>query len=251
MSSDQGQGAATLLASPVRRRLVDILANPRPDRHPGRTAAQLAEEVGLHVTTVRFHLDQLVAAGLVQSSFLRTSTVGRPRKVYAVAPGSLADLHHVDSASSLRMLTGLLARTVGARTDGTPTTPMDAGRLGALEHVAADPHARPAETAGQWIGKVGRMVDALHEWGYTPEVSTAGGGRTARVVLRNCPFLDLARDNPAVVCGIHRGIIAGSLEQLGEPDTVVGLEPFVDPTTCVAQLTTRTVFHATPTKEPA
>ena len=99
------------------------------------------------------------------------------------------------------------------------------------------------------------MLDVLHVWGYTPEMSTSDGGRTARLVLKDCPFLALAVDNPAVVCGIHRGLIAGSMEQFGEPDTEIGLEPFVGPATCVAHVSTRTPFRdktpGTATKEPA
>lgn len=36
------------------------------------------------------------------------------------------------------------------------------------------------------------MLDVLHVWGYTPEMSTSDGGRTARLVLKDCPFLALA-----------------------------------------------------------
>ena len=77
------------------------------------------------------------------------------------------------------------------------------------------------------------------------------GGRAAEVTLAHCPFLELARANPAVVCGIHRGLISGSLEQLGETATRVSLEPFVDPTTCVAHVSTTTPFRTTASKEPA
>jgi predicted ArsR family transcriptional regulator len=76
---------ATLLGSPVRRLLVDTLTT-----RGSMTAAQLGEIVGLHVTTVRFHLDQLEAGGLLTSSFLRSGGAGRPKKVYAAATGSLA-----------------------------------------------------------------------------------------------------------------------------------------------------------------
>ena len=62
-------------------------------------------------------------------------------------------------------------------------------------------------------------------------------------VIQSGPFLGLARSNTAVVCGIHRGLITGSMEQFGEPDTHVGLEPFVGPTTCVALVSTRTPFR--------
>ncbi len=244
--------AAALLASPVRRRLVDALAHADAGAEtPGFTAAELATEVDLHVTTVRFHLDQLVAAGLVESAFRHGGGAGRPRKVYSLAPGSLHDVDARAEADHLRLLSGLLASTLTEGVTGHAMTPAEAGRRWALEHVPSDPASLPADTPGRWLGKLAQMIDVLQEWGYTPELRTSDGGRVAEVTLAHCPFLDLARANPAVVCGIHRGLIAGSLAQLGEPTTRVSLEPFVDDTTCLAQVSTTTPFRTTASKEPA
>ncbi|MFL6164755.1 MAG: helix-turn-helix transcriptional regulator [Ornithinibacter sp.] len=254
MTTDATPNAAALLASPVRRRLVDALAHPDPGTDgdtgtTGSTAAELAAEVGLHVTTVRFHLDQLVAAGVVQSGLRRGGGAGRPRKVYSLAPGSLEDVDARADADHLRLLSGLLASTLSEGVSGHTMTPAEAGRRWALEHVTPQRVEPPADTPGRWLGKLARMIDVLQEWGYTPELKTSDGGRVAEVTLAHCPFLDLARDNPAVVCGIHRGLIAGSLAQLGESATRVSLEPFVDATTCVAHVSTTTPFRTAPPKE--
>ncbi len=258
MTTDATPNAAALLASPVRRRLVDALAHPddgtdrgRGDTGtPGSTAAELAAEVGLHITTVRFHLDQLVAARIVEAAVRRGGGAGRPRKVYSLAPGSLADVNARAEADHLRLLSGLLASTLTEGVSGHTMTPVEAGRRWALEHVTPEESSPPADTPGRWLGKLARMIDVLQEWGYTPELKTSDGGRVAEVTLAHCPFLDLARDNPAVVCGIHRGLIGGSLAQLGEPTTRVSLEPFVDPTTCVAHVSTTTPFRTAAPKEP-
>lgn len=63
----------------------------------------------------------------------------------------------------------------------------------------------PARTAGEWSSTVGRLVDTLRVWGYTPSVRTEDSGRTARIDLVDCPFIQLARAHPEVACGIHRG----------------------------------------------
>lgn len=262
MTVTDDHGVAALLASPVRRRLLDALANAAslPGEEPaGLSAAELARHVGLHVTTVRFHLDQLVAAGLVESAFQRRGGAGRPRKVYSVTPGSLTDVDPAGELDSLRLLSALLAQALTDGEGGPAPSPTEVGRRWAADHVPADPADTPADTPGRWLSKVGRMLDVLHEWGYTPELTTDKGGRTAKVVLEDCPFLGLARTNPAVVCGIHRGLIAGALAQFGEVDTEVGLEPFVGPTTCIAHVSTRTPFRTiaptasstTASKEPA
>jgi len=248
--------AAALLASPVRRRIVDTLSRAGSDAGAARadvvamTAAQLGAEVGLHVTTVRFHLDQLVAAGILESALRRDGAAGRPRKVYSLAAGSLDDVDAHAEADHLRLLSGLLASTLTEGVSGHAMTPAEAGRRWAVEHVPLQAGAAPADTPGRWLGKLAQMIDVLEAWGYTPEVSTSDGGRSAEVTLAHCPFLDLARANPAVVCGIHRGLIAGSLAQLGETGTTVSLEPFVDDTTCLAHVSTTTPFRTTTSKEP-
>ena len=166
---------ATLLGSPVRRLLVDTLTT-----RGSMTAAQLGEIVGLHVTTVRFHLDQLEAGGLLTSSFLRSGGAGRPKKVYAAATGSLAT--DPRDSEGMAMLAELLAEVLRPGEDGEPPTPHEAGRRWAVEHVP-ESHEPPAQTPGRWMGKVGEMVDVLGQWGYTPEVSLTDGGRTARINL--------------------------------------------------------------------
>lgn len=248
MPTDQQQyDAAALLASPVRRRLVELLEARSAQRtggsaaSGGSTAAELAPDAGLHVTTVRFHLDQLVAAGVVESFFQRRQTAGRPRKVYRVIA---RDEAAAAGSNPLRLLTQLLAEAMTASVQGERVTPVEAGRRWAREHLASHPERRPAESAGAWLGRVGEVVDVLESWGYQPEVSTSDGGRTARVQLTDCPFLDLARDNQAVVCGVHRGLIAESLAQAGEADAQVALEPFVTENRCLAMIRTTTPFRS-------
>jgi predicted ArsR family transcriptional regulator len=87
------------------------------------------------------------------------------------------------------------------------------------------------------------MLDRLQGWGYQPVVRTEDGGRTAELTLVDCPFLELAQDNPGVVCGVHRGLLRGTLESLGEDDTEVSLRPFVEPRVCLARVRTRADFE--------
>lgn len=244
-------GSLGLLTSPVRRRLVDTVAELARERTPegGPTAARLAEFVGLHVSTVRFHLDQLVGADVLESRFVRRGGAGRPRKVYSLAQGSLEGTGRVHETESLRLLSSLLAQGLVGDPGAPRPTPDDVGRGWVREHVPADPSATPADTPGRWLGRIGQVIDALEQWGYTPTISTTDDGRSATVTLARCPFIDLARDNPAVVCGIHRGLITGALEQFGENQIEVGLQPFVEPTLCLAHIRTTAPFRRPPSKE--
>lgn len=229
-----------LLAFPVRRAIVEVLRRYDHDggggtaRAGGMTAAQLAAEIGLHVTTVRFHLGQLDRAGLVTSHFTTVFGVGRPRKIYAAAP-SRAEPD--GGASHLMLLAGLLTASFGA-----DLTPVQAGQRWAREHVD-NQDGGPATTPGDWLAKLGRLVDVLRRWGYTPDLTTADGGRSCRIDLVDCPFMELARASQEVVCGIHRGLLTGALNRLGEDRAEVRLVPFVGPNLCHAHIRTRQPFH--------
>ncbi|MCH8627575.1 helix-turn-helix domain-containing protein [Arsenicicoccus piscis] len=71
-----------LLASSMRRQILEVLL----DRGTPLSAAEVGDLVDLHVTTARFHLDTLVAAGVVEASREDRHRVGRPRKLYGVVP---------------------------------------------------------------------------------------------------------------------------------------------------------------------
>ena len=236
-----GTSGAALLRSAVRRDIVDTLAGlPDDRRDDGLSAAQLGDLVGLHVTTVRFHLTQLIDGGLLTTHSVRSPGAGRPTKKYRVATGSLEQL---PDAQAHRMLAALLAESFDARdADGVPLTPEEVGRDWARRHVAADSRTATARTPGEWLTSVGRMIDVLHTWGYTPNLRTEDSGRTVRIDLVDCPFLSLAHNHPEVVCGIHRGLMRGTLDAFGETDAELSLEPFVDETLCRAHITTRSTF---------
>ena len=232
-----GTPGERLLQSPTRRAILRLLEGPESGGSPpGRTAGDVAAALGLHVTTARFHLEQLVAAGVVVTA-LRRGSVGRPRKLYLdapVGPGGLA------SPTALHAFTELLTNAWARAGSGGPVDPETAGRRW-VEERTHEPSPPPATTTGAWLGKVGQAVDLLEEWGYQPELRTTAGGRTVELTLHDCPFMSMARAHPDVVCGIHRGLVGGTLAAVGEQDADLELVPFVTARTCLARVTSASV----------
>jgi predicted ArsR family transcriptional regulator len=239
-----------LLRSDVRRRLLEILADPptqdgtdRSPRERGLSAAELAAILGLHVTTVRFHVDQLVAAGILVARNDRPTRAGRPRKLFSLPTMSLQPPEDPAAQEAYRRLGDLLSSAIAGREDSI--VPEEAGYRWAVDRFGAtvpESERHPAESPGAWLAKIGRLVDVLADWGYAPDVRTRNRGRATEVVLGHCPFLALADAHPEVTCGVHRGLLRGVLESLGE-DATVRLEPFVTPDTCVAYLSPRAPFR--------
>ncbi|GAA5032066.1 helix-turn-helix domain-containing protein [Terrabacter aeriphilus] len=222
----------------TRRAVLDLVlaesGDPRTDGS-GLTAAQVGRLLGIHVTTARWHLERLVAAGQLVAGE-RRGGVGRPRKVYRTAGAHAPGLGGADALDSFAAL--LISTWAQAREGGERVAPEEAGARWVADRTSADASTRaPAGTTGAWLGKVGLTVDILAEWGYEPELQTADRGRSVELTLHDCPFAAMARDHPEVVCGIHLGLLRGTLAAVGEPDAGVELQPFVTASSCTARMT--------------
>jgi len=206
------------LADPSRARILAELADTGP-----RDARELARRVGLHVNTIRVHLNVLVDAGLVESETLRPQGRGRPPIVYrtTVEAGDEGSRRYRLLAE---MLTALVARF------GPDAAELEAiGESWGRYFVEAPPSARLSDGEA-----VARLIDVLAEVGFEPRLARDRKGR--KIVMRPCPFLELARSHQDVVCPIHLGLIRGALAQLGATTRATALEPFVRPDVCVARL---------------
>ena len=72
----------------------------------------------------------------------------------------------------------------------------------------------------------------LAELGFAPEPMADPD----RIVLRHCPFLELATASTRLTCPVHLGLMQGVLEALGSGVQVERLDPFVQPDRCVGSL---------------
>jgi predicted ArsR family transcriptional regulator len=212
--------AHRVLASVSRVAVLEVLRGA--DRPLG--VLDLAESTGLHANTVRKHLDLLLEFGHVTRLHEESGRPGRPRQVYApVEPDAAAS-----DQRDYRLLASVLADHLRESADPQAST-LEAGRrFGAAFVEPHDPDGDGRDRAGA-LDRVVRMLDAI---GFRPELTADRGA----IRLHHCPFLELARDQPDVVCRIHLGVVRGALEQLGAPAEAVRLLPFVAPGTCVVEL---------------
>ncbi len=208
------------LADPSRARILAELADEGP-----LDARQLAARVGLHVNTVRVHLNALVEAGLADSAAAPASGRGRPRLVYRATAAA-----GEEGGRRYRLLAEILAALV-ARFGSEATAQLE--EIGeAWGHYLAD--SPPPFAALSDEEAVARLLDLLDDTGFQPELEEGRRGR--RILMRPCPFLELARQHQEVVCPIHLGLMRGALAELGAKTTATRLDPFVRPDLCVAHL---------------
>jgi predicted ArsR family transcriptional regulator len=214
LDTEQRQGA---LASRTRRRVLGVLGeSPNP-----LDAAAIAERFGIHVTTARFHLEQLEDAGLVERVVHRGGQRGRPRVLFRAVP----DAHTEDA---LRQLNSVLVDALTHDADGGRSRARDAGER--WSHAFADQADDGTDDADPLL----RIFERL---GFEPEERDERPEPAQRVIeLRGCPFRDTAAEHPEVVCSAHRGLLDGTIQRLGHDAGEATLLPFVEPELCLVHL---------------
>lgn len=189
------------------------------------TIVQIADRLGVHPNTARFHLDTLAEDGQVELAEPDHRGRGRPALTFQAVRG-------MDRGGTrrYRLLAEIL--TIGMVSDEDPSSKaLAAGRAWGqrLKPLAESDSPVDAEES------VNRLVELCDDLGFAPERRESAGGEL-QVGLRHCPFLELAESCTEVVCPVHLGLMQGALESWDAPIAVKRLDAFAEPGVCVAHL---------------
>ncbi|MGI8881065.1 MAG: helix-turn-helix transcriptional regulator [Jatrophihabitans sp.] len=236
--TDAGRGDH---AQPGRRELLmDLL---RAARQP-RTIRSLAEELGVHANTVRFHLGALQRAGQVEQLLGDTAGPGRPPVLFGVT-------HRMDpdGPTNYRLLASMLTSHLAASSSDPSAAATEIGRDWGERLLDPATAVRSHSVRPKRGEALAHLTQILGDLGFGPEPPT--GRRDTTIRLRHCPFLGLVtgtgsakqagdwgegRGYRDTICCLHLGLMQGTLAALKGPVTVDRLEPFAEPDLCVAHL---------------
>ncbi|OMC09908.1 transcriptional regulator [Mycobacterium sp. IS-836] len=201
-----------------RREVLRVLrASPDP-----MSIVAIADVLGVHPNTVRFHLDSLVGDGQVEQVEPGRKGPGRPPLMFAA-------VRQMDRGGTrhYRLLAEILTAAFAAERDPRAKA-LAAGRAWGRKLESLPTDATNAEDA------IDHLVDVLDDLGFAPERRAAGGEQ--QVGLRHCPFLEVAENRTNVICPVHLGLMQGAMESWGAPVAVDRLDEFVEPDLCLAHL---------------
>lgn len=206
---------------PRRAEVLDVL---RASAEPV-SIAQIAEAVGVHPNTARFHLDALVEQGAAVRTLDEPSGPGRPRTLYAPRPGM-----DRGGARRYQTLSRILVSTLasGAAAEGDA---LAAGRAWGAHLVQSPPPFAHTDERRAVEALTGLLADLDFEPGHVPEPGGPG-----RIRLEHCPFLELAEEYGQVICPLHLGLMQGALTRLDAPVRAERLQPFAEPGACLVHL---------------
>ena len=211
------------LSDPSRVRILEALQ----EAEAPLDARELGTRVGLHWNTVRSHLRVLAEAGLVSARREERTRPGRPRVLYEAAAAPL----DTRALASHRLLAQVLASHLASSERDPSARAEEAGRAWGA-HLVRKPPPFASISKEETIDEVVH----LHErFGFGPELRRAQSGQ--EIVLKRCPFQELATTYPAVICSVHLGLMRGALAELGTGVEADGLEPFAEPGACIAHVT--------------
>lgn len=168
---------------------------------------ELAKRLGLHVNGVRRQLEKLEQAGLVDRHKVIRGR-GRPRDEWSISetaePGAERPTAYMDLAR-------WLARSI------SPST----ARLSEVERAGREiGHEIAPLPSGELETGFGQALSAL---GFSPSIDRTDSGLTC--TLGNCPYRESVELNQELICGLHRGITAGLLDQLAPNARLTRFEP--------------------------
>jgi predicted ArsR family transcriptional regulator len=217
---DAQVAAVAALAEPTRRRLYEHVA--RSVQPVSRDDVAAATGVGRPTTA--FHLDRLVADGLLDVHYERRSGrtgpgAGRPAKLYRRAECSVS--------------VSLPERRYDLAGDLLAAALVEADRSG---ERPAEVLERRAFRRGQELGASARpgpgaVLEVLEEHGFEPRVQDDG------IALANCPFHALAQEHTELVCGMNLRLLEGVLDGVAGSGWCAALRP--EPGMCCVRLDPR------------
>jgi predicted ArsR family transcriptional regulator len=230
------------LGEPIRRDLYRYVV--AQDAPVSRDQAAAGAAVARHVA--KFHLDRMVADGLLEVEYARPPGrsgpgAGRPAKLYRRSPRQLA----VSLPPRQYELAGrILAHAVTtSKRDHIPVAVAlgDAAReVGrAIGEQAREKAGGPANSVSNRTRQVAAAARVLTDYGYEPR-SNSGG-----ITLINCPFRALAQDYTDLVCGINLDVMTGLVDHLDDSGLEARLEPV--PGQCCVRLARSNTSSAQPT----
>lgn len=174
---------------------LELARSPRP-----LSTSEVASTLDLHLNTVRPHLERMREVGLLVARPDTSGGVGRPQKLYELA----SDAPSLGLEPPVYPMLSTMLLQVAVANDADDETVLDAGRDTGRALAHRRDHRSDCRAA---------TVSMLEDLGFDP-ASVVEDGATS-VAFGHCPFADLARAQPQVVCALHRGMMEGFADELG------------------------------------
>lgn len=183
------------LAQPTAARLFALISSSKRRL----STAELARRAGIHPNSARLHLGRLSKALLLDRATVAGGR-GRPHYEWRISPQARIG---GERPVAYGELAAWLCRSISRHAGDLKQIETDGERIGA--EIGPVAGGDPADV----------LESALSAMGFAPRRRIAR--RRTTFTLTNCPYREVAKTNPGVVCTLHRGIARGLVKRV-EPE---------------------------------
>lgn len=176
------------------------------------------------MNTVRPHLERMRDVGLLVQTVGPARGVGRPQHLWSLAPDAPSLGLEPPVFPLLARLLLDVASAAGAEAELAEQVGEEQGELEADRRKSSD-------------DVVFEVVRFLEDLGFDPELvsDTADGIERITVAFTHCPFEELARRRPDLVCALHEGLVSGFVSKCGRGE-ICGFRSIADKDPCQVDL---------------
>ncbi len=179
-----------MLLSDTKHSVLSLLLNDES------TAESLSDQMGLNPSVIRRHLDDLKAAGFVDSRFERRGA-GRPRKMYAITTEG-RDILDAKYDVFMGLFVESLVNEMG---------------IGEAKRILR----RAAEDFATSLGvpqTLDSSVDTLNKLGFHCELRQKR--ESLSFVSKNCPIMKMSKKYPELMCDVFHTTFLGKLRSASQ-----------------------------------
>lgn len=190
----------------------------------GARAAEIAEDLGMHVNTARGHLDELVAKGAVKVASSPAAGRGRPSLIFQVR------------VPDNRAITEEYIALINALVDMLKDSADSSDALELANRIGIQWAKKLGEASPRWATPADALAELsqrLRDMGFDPHMRDA-----AEVELHACPFVTASGKRPEpFICAVHEGLLKERTACLSGNAVRLELKRFTPTETCSVKVT--------------
>ncbi|ARP43466.1 MULTISPECIES: helix-turn-helix transcriptional regulator [Geobacillus] len=196
-----------VLSDPTRFHIYEYMAKI----HREVSVQEIAEKFHIHPNVARLHLTKLEDVRMVVSDTQKTGKGGRPSRLYRLSD-EVVGLYF--PFRDYKLLAHIAIQTMAKLGPIGLEALRETGKQFGYELVANRlPHNR-STSALTLEEKIRIMEEAAEAAGFLPQIHYEEDEQMLYLDIFNCPFKEIAVQQPDTVCGMHHAFLEGMVEAL-------------------------------------
>lgn len=202
-----------VLADPTRYYIYQYIT----EQHREVTVQEIAGQFGIHPNVARLHLSKLEDVSMLVSDTKKSGTGGgRPSRLYRLSD-EVIQLHF--PYRDYQLLAKIAFESMASLGEPGRQALFATGKGFGTELMA-----RAAGSASTFEEKLVILKQAAILAGFSPEFEGDPEKGEVRFSIFNCPFKEIAREDPDMVCRMHHAFLTGMFEAVFEDVKLVEKE---------------------------